>query len=128
MAGRDFDIHPSGVFGANYSVCSSGTPFNPPEDGIFLPLSKLVGQSGAPTDHQLTTAEAGADHRKVAWGVLEAYYAHMSELGVDTAIDNFTVTRGALSFTGEASSRRTYTISFQYGVGSMDIGDEIRNP
>jgi hypothetical protein len=128
MAGRDFDIHPSGVFGADYSVLTGSTPFTPPADGIFLPLSTLVGQSGAPTDHELTKAEAGVDHRKVAWGILEAYYAHMSELDVDSAIDNFTVTRGALSFTGEASSRRTYTISFQYGVGSMDIGDETAAP
>ena len=124
MAGKDHDLHPSGVFGNNYNVYTQGSTPNIPEDGIFLPLSKLVGQSGAPTDHELTLTEAQTDHRKVAWGVLEAYYGHMSSLEGDTAIDNFTLTRGALSFTGEATSRRTYTISFQYGVGSMDINAE----
>jgi hypothetical protein len=124
MAGKDHDLHPSGVFGDNYSVYTGGTSPTIPEDGIFLPLSKLVGQSGAPTDHELTLSEAQSDHRKIAWGILEAYYGHLSQLDPDTAIDNFTLTRGALSFTGEATSRRTYTLSFQYGVGSMDIGAE----
>lgn len=125
MAGREFDLHPSGVFGNNYAVYTTGSTPTIPEDGIFLPLSSLVGQSGAPTDHELTVTEAGEDHRKIAWGVLEAYYKHMSGLNADTAIDNFTLTRGALSFTGEATSRRTYTLSFQYGVGSMDINGEV---
>lgn len=124
MAGKDHDLHPSGVFGNNYNVYTALTTPTIPEDGIFIPLSKLVGQSGAPTDHELTLTEAQSDHRKIAWGVLEAYYSHMSGLEGDTAIDNFTLTRGALSFTGEATSRRTYTISFQYGVGSMDINAE----
>lgn len=124
MAGKDHDLHPSGVFGNNYNVYTKSQQPTIPEDGIFIPLSKLVGQSGAPTDHDLTLSEAQSDHRKIAWGVLEAYYAHMSGLEGDTAIDNFTLTRGALSFTGEATSRRTYTISFQYGVGSMDINAE----
>ena len=125
MAGREFDLDPTGVFGSNYAVYTAGATPNIPEDGIFLPLSYLKGQSGAPTDHDLTVTEAGEDHRKIAWGVLEAYYKHMSELDADTAIDNFTLTRGALSFTGEATSRRTYTVSFQYGVGSMDINGEV---
>lgn len=124
MAGRDFNLDPTGVFGANYSVLNAGTN-NIPEKGIFIPLQALVGQEGAPDNHELSEIEAATDHRKVAWGVLEAYYAHMSDLDTETSIDNFTLTRGALSFTGEASSRRTYTISFQYNVGAMDINDEI---
>jgi len=124
MAGRDFDIHPSGVFGNNYAVLTAGAN-TVAENGIFIPLSSLVGQPGAPDNHELTVQEASTDHRKIAWGVLEAYYNHMSQLDVETSIDNFTLTRGALSFTGENSSRRTYTISFQYNVGAMDINDEV---
>ncbi|NDG53060.1 MAG: hypothetical protein EBY39_08565 [Flavobacteriia bacterium] len=127
MAGKDFDLDPTGVFGANYAVYNASASMGTaPEAGIFIPLSSLVGKSVAPTDHELTVAEARADHRKVAWGVLEAYHTHMTSLVPDTDIDNFTVTRGALSFTSENSSRRTYTVSFQYGIGQMDLlGEQI---
>ncbi len=126
MAGKDFNVDPTGVFGANYQVFGAAAAMGTsPEAGVFIPLSSLVGKAGvAPADHELTEAEATNDHRKVAWGVLEAYHTHMEDLVPDTDIDNFTVTRGALSFTDEASARRTYTVSFRYGIGSMDLKDE----
>lgn len=125
MAGKDFDVDPTGVFGSNYAVYANAAAMgNAPEAGIFIPLASLVGKAGAPSDHELTEAEAATDHRKVAWGVLEAYHTHMESLVPDTDIDNFTVTRGALSFTDESSSRRTYTISFRYNIGAMDLKNE----
>ena len=126
MAGKDFNVDPTGVFGSNYQVYSKSAAMGTaPEAGIFIPLSSLVGKAGiAPADHELTEAEAASDHRKVAWGILEAYHTHMDGLVPDNDIDNFTVTRGALSFTDEASSRRTYTLSFRYEIGSMDLKNE----
>ena len=112
------NLNPTGVYnGYEYSVDGT-TSLASTAEGVYIPLDQITELSAAEADDGLVTS----DYRKLIWGLLDKAYTHQE--GLEDAPENMTITRSSLVFNGEDQVQRSYSVTFQYSVGSFDVKDE----
>ena len=111
------DVNPTGVFpGYEYTADASAGLTG---EGIFIPLSEINNLDSSEADQT-----GDGDYRKLIWGMLDATFNHIESLDSDDVPENMSISRGSLSFVDEDTAQRTYTVSFKYSVGSVDVEAE----
>lgn len=108
-------ILPTALF-PNYQLLAASA--SAPSEGIFIPLSDLTG---------LVSAEANAttgDGRKVAYELVRKIVGSYQGLATDARPGRMGVAASTPTGITAEIVRRSYTLSFDVGIGATDLADE----
>lgn len=110
------NLNPTGIYqGYEYSANGSGLSS---VEGVYIPLSQINNLETSEANQSLSTS----DYRKLLWGLLDKAY---EELDAEEEVpSNMTISRSGLTFVGDNQAQRSYSITFQFEIDSLDVKPE----
>lgn len=108
-------IIPTQLFPGYEQVASGGTVA---ADSIVIPLSALGGLTAAEAD------EATGDGRKVAFELAKAMHTNIQGLAENARPAQMLTSESTPTGQGPNEVRKSYTMTFDVNIGSVDVADE----
>lgn len=118
------NINPTGIF-TNYEYSPNGTTnLTSVKEGFYIPVDDIDLPNGNTFNtNEANEALATADHRKLLWGVLDAYFT-----SIDAQVDKpakMTISRSNFQAIAGDKLRRSYTVNFDFDIGDFEVDAEV---